>query len=86
MFGFIEMLSLPCLIVVISHSRCTCYLDGVIVYMSELERASSVSNHVLLGKWRRERDSVQKREMYKQEWPSLLIRSANVSAFVCMEI
>ncbi len=42
------MLSLPCLIVVTSHSRCTYYLDGVIVYMSELERASTVSNHVLL--------------------------------------
>lgn len=86
MFGFIEMLSLPCLIVVTFHSRCTYYLDGVIVYMSELKRASIVSNHVLLRKWRRERDGVQKREMYKQEWPSLIIRSANVSTFVCMEI
>jgi len=52
------MLSLPCLIVVISHSRCTCYLDEVIVYMSELERASIVSNHVLLRKWRRKGDGV----------------------------
>ncbi len=57
------MLSLPCLIVVISHSRCTYHLDGVIVYTSELERASIVSNHVLMRKWRRERDGVQKREM-----------------------
>ncbi len=80
------MLSLPCLVVVISHSRCTCYLDGVIAYRNELGKASTVSNHVLLRKWRRERDGVQKREMYKQEWPSLIIRSANVSAFVCMAI